>query len=137
LPPLRERKEDLLDLVEFFISKFNAREKKNIKGISDEAIRVLMNYEWPGNIRELENVIERMVVLEDTEILQVSHLPDYIRQTPQEATSLKKAKDEDEKKLIIEALQSTKGNRTKASKLLGISRRTLITKIKKYNLEHL
>lgn len=144
LPPLRERKEDIRNLVDFFIAKFGKREGKNIRDISDEAFKLLMDYRWHGNIRELENVIERMVVMEDSQTLQVSSLPEYFK-TDKEVSSQKLGLKEEsklektgkEKNLIIEALQASKGNRTEAAKALGISRRTLQTKIKDYNLEHL
>lgn len=142
LPPLRERKEDIKNLVDFFLSRFNEREKKDIESIGSELLGVLIGYDWPGNIRELENVIERMVVLEDTKVLQVSHLPEHLKPKPEKISDkltlreeARKERVEKERNLIIEALQSAKGNRTKAAELLGISRRTLQTKIKEYVLE--
>ncbi|MDD2891112.1 MAG: sigma-54 dependent transcriptional regulator [bacterium] len=143
LPPLRERKEDIKALVEFFISRFSKREGKNIRGISDDALKMLMDYSWQGNIRELENVIERTVVLEDVEILQSEHFPHLKTNVETGSQKLtlkeesKKGKTETEKSLIIEALQASNGNRTKAAEALGISRRTLQLKIKEYSLNHL
>jgi len=144
IPPLRERKEDIPLLVDVFIQKHLACTSKKIKGISEEFLSMLMNYDWPGNIRELENVIERATILCKGPILQPHDLPDSLdlRQktqgpTPIEGESkvwLKEALKEPEMELISKALEKVSGNRNEAAKALGINRTTLYKKMCKYGL---
>jgi len=142
LPPLRERQDDIPLLVKHFIDEFAAENGKDIASISEEALETLCAYNWPGNIRELRNCIERMVVLSRDEILQKSSVPFHIinqlknptGQTVYQPSSLDL--DKNEKLLIIKALDECGGNRTKAADQLGISRRTLHRKINQYNLAH-
>lgn len=139
LPPLRERKEDILLLAEHFLRKFNKAMNKEIKEVSEEAWHMLSSYSWPGNVRELENAIERAVVLSNGTVLLPSSLPaavtrrkkDEEKKEEVKITSLKEA----EKQLIMKTLEETGGNRTKAAKILGISLRTLQYKLKEYNGE--
>jgi len=139
IPPLRERKDDLIPLVDCFLKKFTTKYQKIIH-ILPEVIAAFSNYDWPGNIRELENVIERMVVMSETDKLSLDRLPVEIRGTKPsvEASTFKEKIDSishiTEKQMIIDALNTTDQNRTKAAKLLGISRRTLQNKIKEYGL---
>lgn len=143
LIPLRERKEDIIPLAMHHIMMFNKEFKKNITGISDEAQKLLLNYPWYGNARELRNIIERIFILEDTEIIHPDHIPSEIMNhyetaasdsmpidLPNEGISLKDV----EKDLITQALQKVSSNQTKAAKLLRISRDALRYKMQKFGL---
>jgi transcriptional regulator with PAS, ATPase and Fis domain len=140
IPPLRERKEDLIPLVDYFLKKFSAKYQKRIANISPEVMASFSNYNWPGNIRELENVLERMILMSETPTLGLDHLPGEIRgamstiSTPTLKEKVDTISQMTEKQMIIDALNKTNQNRTKAAKLLGISRRTLQNKIKEYGL---
>lgn len=141
LPSLQERKEDIPMLVDDFLSKSAIISGKKQKQISTEALTTLTNYCWPGNIRELENVIERCVVITSNEIITQADLPSYITNFDNityketEGSNLDDALDSTEKNIIIKALKECSGNRTKASEMLGISRRSLHRKILKYNIQ--
>ncbi len=141
LPPLRERPEDIKALVYHFIDQFNKEFKKHVRGISQEALAILESYHWPGNVRELRNVLERVMILENTDIIQPEHLPLEItlqeELQPNEpvvrlegAVALKDI----EKSIIEQALKRTKGNQSRAAQLLRISRHALRYKMKKYRL---
>jgi len=140
IPPLRERKDDLIPLVGYFLKKFTGKYLKKINNVSPEVMATFSNYGWPGNIRELENVLERMVLMSETDTLTPDQLPAEIRGTVTtvEAPTLKEKVETvsqmTEKQMIIDALDKTNQNRTKAAELLGISRRTLQNKIKEYGL---
>lgn len=145
LPPLRERKDDIPLLVAHFIDKYNKINKKKAKGISREALMALTQHDWPGNVRELENIIERaMLICSDQQIdfgdlfidQKMTDDPDDLSKV-NENGSLSKAVEKSEKDFILQVLQSVSFNRTKAAKLLGISRRTLYDKIEKYNMKNL
>ncbi len=142
MPPLRARKEDIPLLVDHFIQKFNRNNKKQIRGVSTRTMGVLLQYHWPGNIRELENCIERAAVMADTEILDIADLTAILRPAgeplPNSASdpgawprSLRDA----ERDLILKTLQSVQGNRTRAAELLGISLRGLHYKLKTLRME--
>jgi two-component system, NtrC family, response regulator AtoC len=148
IPPLRERKEDIPALVDHFIQRYNIQFRKNVRGITPEGLKVLMNYAWPGNIRELKNAIERAMILVDRDVIDLNQLPiriadpaartplqpaqgNHVVKLPAEGAGL----DDIERELIHQALQQANGNKTKASKLLRVSRDTLRYKIKKHNLE--
>jgi len=143
LPPLRERRGDIPLLVGYFIDLFNKKLEKNIEGLSSEAMPILMGYSWPGNIRELENVMERAVLLGKGRWITPADLPQSITSdqhvplsvAPEHTLSIKKASKHLERELIQKALELTGGNRTRASKILEISRPMLISKIKTYKLE--
>jgi transcriptional regulator with PAS, ATPase and Fis domain len=145
IPPLRERVEDISAIAEHFLSKFSIKTSKSISVISSEAMDLLINYHWPGNIRELESAIERGVLLENSEVLQYENLPQSILQT----SNKPKAKinhyedkngdeilplDEIEKKALSNALKVTDNNIQKAAKALGINRATVYRKLEKYKL---
>jgi DNA-binding NtrC family response regulator len=144
LPPLRERQSDIPLLVEHFIAKFNTRLKKSLQGIEPAALERLIEYPWPGNIRELENVVERTVLFTETGVIRVADLPDEIRGKPAPAAapatpgSLKETVREAtarlERELIQKALRETGGNVTQAAKRLKISRKSLQTKMKEFGL---
>ncbi len=147
LPPLRERKEDIPDLVEFFISKYNARHNKtHIQGIDSDALKVFERYPWPGNVRELENVIERAVVLETGEKISKTSLPDELLddlslgkvQTPeldQSNIDLEKTLDHIEKEMISNALMRSDGIINKAAETLNLSFRSMRYRIEKHKLK--
>lgn len=147
LPPLRERKEDIPDLVEFFINKYNARHNKtHIKGIDPEALKYFERYAWPGNVRQLENVIERAVVLETEERIRKTSLPDELLgqlspdkiQVPalgQSDIDLEKTLDQIEKKIIANALMRSNGIINKAAEALNLSFRSMRYRIEKHKLK--
>ena len=141
MPPLRERKEDILTLANNFLRKASVISGKEKKQITEESLKYLINYNWPGNIRELENIIERCVVVNSKVLITEEDLPSYITNYNQESSiekqcdSLDSVIDTAEKTVLIKALRQCNGNRTKASELLGISRRSLHRKIIKYNIE--
>jgi DNA-binding NtrC family response regulator len=147
IPPLRARKSDIPLLVSRFLNQFNAANRKSIQGISEEAMRILTQYHWPGNIRELENLIERVVVLKrDNETIQVKDFPvDYFRQVrldrfvanvalPEEGIDFNEAVDQFENELILQALKRTEGNKNQAATLLNLNRTTLVEKLKRKGL---
>ena len=142
LPPLRERSEDIPLLCQYFINRFNKKLDKNIKGITPDAMAILLEHEWTGNVRELENAIERAVLLAEETILLPENFPPELgiisgtdeRDDLLEEHSLKAAQKVLEKKLITRALTATGGNRTKAARLLEISHPSLLSKIKTYNI---
>ncbi|MBW1997299.1 MAG: sigma 54-interacting transcriptional regulator, partial [Deltaproteobacteria bacterium] len=143
LPPLRERRGDIPLLVGYFIDQFNRKLNKNLEGLSSEAMPVLMGYSWPGNVRELENLIERAVLLAKGKYITPAELPESLvsvqaverAELPYETLSIKKASVLLEKDLIKKALDLTKGNRSKAARILEISRPMLLSKIRKYKIE--
>ena len=139
LPPLRERREDIPLLIHYFIKQTSEKYDKEIDGITPEAQQVLMSFAWPGNVRQLRNVIERMVVLSPAPQLGVESVPPEIRPAGGEIAgginnlvgiSIEQA----EKELIRNTLHLVKGNREQAAKILGIGERTLYRKIKEYDL---
>jgi two-component system response regulator AtoC len=143
VPPLRERKEDIPLLTTHFIKKYSQSMNKNVIGIDSKALEALMNYRWYGNVRELENTIERAIVLADKENIELENLPieiqDFKDEAPleplaEEEYSIKKASRFLEMSLIKRALKKTKGNHTHAAKLLEISHRALLYKIKEYGI---
>jgi two-component system response regulator AtoC len=136
IPPLRERKEDVPLLVDHFIGKYTRELGKPIDEITQEALNCLLNYNWKGNVRELENVIERAIVLTESKQIQQENLPVEI-QNPREndELSIKKASRYLEIDLIKKALLKTKGNHTHAAKLLELSHRALLYKIKEYGID--
>jgi two-component system response regulator AtoC len=143
IPPLRERNEDVPLLTAHFIRKYSQTMSKNVLGIDSRALEALMNYKWYGNVRELENTIERAIVLADRENIEIENLPPEI-QNFQEQISLEPLAEEEysikkssrflEMNLIKKALKKTKGNHTHAAKLLEISHRALLYKIKEYGI---
>ena len=141
LPALRERSEDVPELVRHFVDRFNRRLGLHVTGVSATAMRALVEYPWPGNVRELENVVERAMVLTDGPQLDVEQLPTLAGPSaPGDATpspldlSVKRRTEELERVLIKEALERTRGNRTRAAKLLDLSHRALLYKIRDYGL---
>lgn len=138
IPPLRERKEDIKHLVEYFISKYRERINPRVRGISKDVMSELVGYHWYGNIRELQNVIERAMILTDSEIIESVEVG-YNKNEIQgdswfESLTLDEAWKKLEKAFIRKVLSQTHGNRTKAAELLGLSRRALQYKLKNYGV---
>lgn len=150
LPPLRERKEDIIPLANYFIANFTRKLKREIIAISPDAKRIFLQYHWPGNIRELKNLIEHIMILHDTDIITVDHLPEeFIRPAEKSSESLGIPDQqghgitvsdngidlaEIEKEFIKQALVTAKGNKTRAAKLLKITRDALRYRIQKLNV---
>ncbi len=136
LPPLRERKEDILPLAEYFLEKFCNENAKKKKSLTSPAKEKLLEYPWPGNIRQLANVIERLVVMvqEDKIDKEDIALDPITRNEPVASVPIQASLQEIEKKHILETLSAKNQNRTKAAKALGISIRTLRNKLREYNL---
>ena len=159
IPPLRERKDDILPLVDFFIERYNRRFKKSVRGITDDTRRLIFNHNWPGNVRELKNTIERGMILEDEPFLRPEYLPFSVGESggrtlfertsptdggqslpngrtlprlyiPEGGTSL----EEVEHAMVELAMRQAHGNQTHAAKLLDISRDALRYKLKKFGL---
>lgn len=144
MPPLRERKEDIELLADHFIRKFSNNGDRIIKGISKEVIEVLKRYQWPGNIRELQNVIERAVSLTEGPYITVKDLADHVIDGSESGVHIKNMLFKDakrrwlstfEKKYISELLKKSKGNISLAAKRAGIDRKTIYRIIKRYGLE--
>ncbi|MEE8575552.1 MAG: sigma-54 dependent transcriptional regulator [Thermodesulfobacteriota bacterium] len=140
LPPLSEREGDVRIIASHFASLYSEKFGKDIKGISEKAMDELTSYSWPGNVRELENVMERAVILEDSDMISEENLPFKDKGGGEGASpafsglSIKKASEALERDLIAKALIKTGGNKTRASKILEISHRALLYKIKNYEL---
>jgi two-component system response regulator AtoC len=161
IPPLRERKEDILPLVDFFIDHYNRKFRKSIRGISEETRRLMLNYDWPGNVRELKNAIERAMILEEDNVLRPTYLPFSVSQPHAGVTAFEHASSPPsggqplpdgrwlpplsipeggtslegvERALVELALRQTGGNQTHAARLLDISRDALRYKMKKFGL---
>lgn len=144
IPALRERKSDLPLLIQHFIQKYNKENQKHVEGFNKAALEMLIDYQWPGNIRELENLVERVVVLKPKGEITEADLPDtFITKTSHSVkrtsdicsklskVSFKDAVEEYETQLIMQALETTGGNKNKAAELLGLNRTTLVEKIKR------
>jgi DNA-binding NtrC family response regulator len=138
MPPLRERAEDIPLLVETFLGQFTAKHKRRRKRLSDEAMQICQRFPWPGNVRQLRNVVERLVVTSREPVIEIDHLPDFLRAydkttatfTVRPGTPLAEV----EKMLIRQTLTHVTVNRQAAAKVLGISRRSLQYKLKEYGL---
>ncbi|MFO7525017.1 MAG: sigma-54 dependent transcriptional regulator, partial [Ignavibacteriaceae bacterium] len=142
IPPLRERREDILPMIEHFINFYSAENEKGKIEISKEAVDILMKYNYPGNVRELENTIERAVVLCRDNIITVNDIPDSIKGFKKElfapgtdSGTLNEQVEALEKKLIFDALTKSGGNQTVAAKMLGLTERNIRYKIQKYGFK--
>lgn len=140
LPPLRERKEDIPELAEHFITKLNKKLHKTILGIKQDALNLLIEYSWPGNIRELENIMERAINLCDGDYIDSSYLPSYLKPVESKSFNLNIDIDhilpfEEYEKQIIEAAMKKYKSFNKAGKALGLTHRTISLKCKKYNID--
>jgi Nif-specific regulatory protein len=139
VPPLRDRKPDVMLLADHFLIKYARRHNKRIKRIATPAIDMLMSYHWPGNVRELENIVERAVLTCDGQVIHGHDLPPTLQTAEASGTtvqsSLSDAIEQYEKDLIVDALKSARGNRAKAARLLGTTERIIGYKIRKYAIE--
>ena len=145
LPPLRERRSDILLLVHHFIEKFNREKKQSIEMVSPEVIKTFMRYHWPGNVRELENLIERLVILKGEGVIEQEDLPEKVLKSEwtdmippidiaERGISFSTAVSEFERELILQALKKTNWVKNRAAKLLQLKRTTLVEKMKKIQL---
>lgn len=139
LPPLRERRNDIPLLIDFFINKYNKKNNTAIKRITTAALEMMMFYKWPGNIRELENMIERSCILTRDGVIDSHHLPPTLQTADSSGTLAKGGMsysvEKLERTLIRDALMSTKGNMAEAARQLQVTERMLTTRVKKYNIE--
>ncbi len=148
IPPLREKREDIALLATHFLKKYSEELNKNISRISPEALRILLNYDYPGNVRELQNIVERAVALEGTNDLTAQNLSSYLDEQlpmkkkaidldiPNEGIDLEKVVEDLERTLLLKALEKTKGIKKKAAELLHINFRSMRYRLEKYGLNH-
>jgi two-component system response regulator PilR (NtrC family) len=148
LPSLKERKEDIPLLTNHFLKKYSEELNKNITKISPETLQILLNYDYPGNVRELQNIIERAVALEGHQELTAQNLSSYLSEQPllkkgpidieipNEGIDLEKMVEELERTLLLKALDKTKGIKKKAAELLRINFRSMRYRLEKYGLDH-
>ena len=148
LPPLRDRKEDIQILANHFLKKYSEELSKNILKITPETLQILLNYDYPGNVRELQNIIERAVALESSQELTANNLSSYLSEQPllkkgsidieipSEGIDLEKMVEDLERTLLLKALDKTKGIKKKAAELLHINFRSMRYRLEKYGLNH-
>jgi transcriptional regulator with PAS, ATPase and Fis domain len=141
MPPLREHKEDIPDLVQLLISEMSAKHNRKVSTVSEAVMNLFNNYTWPGNVRELRNTIERSIIVCDGGIIETKHLPPgfghaILRTSAHDPDAIRlgvgTTVEEAEKMLILKTLESTSNNKTKAAEILGISLKTLHNKLKEY-----
>ncbi len=139
IPPLRERRTDILELANYFVEKYSKRSVKNVRRISTPAIDMLTRYHWPGNVRELENCIERAVLLSQDDVLHGHHLPPTLQTAEASNTvmkgTLEETLDNVEREMIIEALKNVRGNKTKAAQAIGVSERIMGLRVAKHGID--
>jgi two-component system response regulator HydG len=140
VPALRERRDDIALLVDFFLKRYAEKNRRHLKGVTPKAMDLLMRYDWPGNIRELENVVERAVIMGRGDFITPEEFPGALKNLDPEyietriEASVGKSLKEMEKAMILRTLEEAGGNRTHAAEILGISRRTLQLKLKEYGI---
>jgi Nif-specific regulatory protein len=139
IPPLRERKSDVLELADYFLEKYSAQNGKKVVRLSTPAIDMLMAYHWPGNVREVENIIERAVLLSQDGVIHAYHLPPTLQTAEASGTepkgTLQEALDAVEREMIVEALKVNRGFIAKAARQLGLTERIMGLRVKKYSIE--
>jgi DNA-binding NtrC family response regulator len=139
LPPLKERREDIPLLVHHFLEKYNAETGKRVQGMTPNAMALLQSYNWPGNIRELRNTVERAMILVDGDLIDEEHLPPDMQGTRPEAATLRVPLgipiEKVEKEYILASLQRNAGNKARTAEALGISEKTLYNKLNRYAAE--
>jgi len=147
IPPLRERREDVPALADFFIQKFNRKLERTVQGADGALLDVFRRYDWPGNVREMENVMERLVLMSSRDVLATEHLPPELKSAAQETVVpgrgdqkepvkklIKEQSEEIERQMILSVLESCGYNVTHAARELGMSRKGLQLKMIKYSL---
>jgi transcriptional regulator with PAS, ATPase and Fis domain len=145
IPPLRERTDDIVPMTKFFIEHYNRKFKRNIENVTDGAAKLLQTHDWPGNVRELRNAIERAMILEEGSSITAASLPIAISRPDGNGQAMGLASsgemstdglslEDNERSLLVRALEKTEGNQTQAARLLRITRDTLRYKMKKFNL---
>lgn len=134
VPALREREEDLVLFANYFLELANEELEKEVAGFSEEVVKIFKRYTWPGNLRELKNTVKRAVLLTQGEVLQVDVLPQEIVTAKPKEESFGLFKSRNEQQMILDALEKTQGNKSKAAKLLAIDRKTLYNKLKQYDI---
>lgn len=135
VPSLKERKEDLTLFCEHFLEEANEELEKDVVGFSDEAIHVFQNYSWPGNLRELKNMVKRAVLLTQGDVVPLKVLPHEIATATKTDTDYGLFRNKNEEQLILDALEKSGGNKSKAARLLSIDRKTLYNKLKQYDIK--
>lgn len=138
LPPLRQRKEDIPHLVDFFIKRLSANNKANIKGLNPQAMKLFMDYSWPGNVRELKSALEYAFVVADSDLIKPDHLPDSLygrAAAPAENVENDKPLASTQKDELIQALQKSRGNKSETARILGINRVTVLNRMRKYGID--
>jgi len=137
-PPVRRRNGDMSLIVDYFLKRFNGAYQKNIMGITPECISIMESYEWPGNVREIKNIIHRAVVMCSEKVILPKHLPKRLFKDKRARRSVDirigSTLEDAERKLIVETLNFTTNNKSQTAKILGISRRALYNKIDKFSL---
>jgi transcriptional regulator with PAS, ATPase and Fis domain len=136
MPPLREHKEDIADLVQLLVSEMSAKHSRKVAAVSEAVLNLFNNYSWPGNVREVRNTIERAVIVCDSGMIETKHLPPGVGTAANDPDAVRlgvgTTVGEAEKMLILKTLESTSNNKTKAAEILGISLKTLHNKLKEY-----
>jgi two-component system response regulator HydG len=135
-PSLKERKEDLMIFAEFFLEKSNKQLNRDVIGFSEDVMHIFQNYTWPGNLRELQNVVKRSTLLTQGDFIERSVLPSELFLVNREKEEIGFSLSQNEKEAIIQALEQTQNNKSEAAKLLKVTRKTLYNKLKFYNLEY-
>lgn len=139
VPPLRQRREDIPSLIEYFVAEGRQPLKSRVEALDSGVVKVLMNYEWPGNIRELRNVVYQAMICCDSRVIEVQHLPRRLRPrtSPGKTVSfdIGTSLEEIEKAMVITALNTSGNNRTQAAELLGITRRAIYSKMLKHGVD--
>jgi two-component system response regulator HydG len=131
IPPLRERGDDILLLIQHFVSKFAREASRPVPRLSDNAIEALRNYHWLGNVRELQNILQRLVIMSEEQVIDVPDLPSPMRFTAMKEKGIKRSLEEVENEYILNVLADVHDNKTRAAEILGIDRKTLREKLKK------
>lgn len=135
VPALRERTEDLMLFAEHFLDEANIELEKDVVGFSDEALEAFHNYNWPGNLRELKNMVKRAVLLTQEPIIPIKVLPYEIAHNQRTEENYGLFRNKNEETLILDALEKANGNKSKAARILSIDRKTLYNKLKQYNIK--
>lgn len=139
LPPLRERQDELMKFANLFLDLSVNEFQKHVTGFTDEVFKIFENYDWPGNLRELKNVVRRSVLLSKCNLVEVDSIPPELVEKSRDdkiSVPLSDVKDEAERNLIVETLEKARHNKTKAARMLGLDRKTLYNKLQKYDIDY-